>query len=733
MRGAALLAPAARSSSRRPGCRRRARRRWGWRRGGRGLGGARAASRCACRGLPAELAATSRHGARPGGRGRLRARRRPHQGRARASPAARASRWRTSSCARTAGASSCSPSSARRAATWPSWCPTWPPAWSTACASRRRCAGATAPGLRFSRPVRWVVAKLDEQTVPFELHGLTAGDVSQGHRFLGGPAMIGDARGLRRGAAGRRRGARPRRPPRGQSSPASTQAAAAAGGAWSDPGGKLEEVVFLVEWPSVITGRFDDRHLRLPPRVLVTAMQGHQRYFPLRGRRGRAAARLPRGVERRPGPRRRHHPRQRGACSTPACRTPTSASTATSRPAWRPSTPASTRSSSTSASAPWPRSATASSPGSATLADAAGRRRRRPRPRPSTPRAWRRPTRAPCWWPSSPSSRATSPPSTRAARASPRTWRSAVEEHYLPEGPDSPLPSGEAGALVAAAEKFDNLVGAFAVDEAPDRLEGPLRPAPRGDRAGADRPRPRLGLRPGADPAARRTRGWREQGADLSVPTARAPSTRSMPSWPTASPTCSPRRASGAEAAAAAIGAGLGGAPATAAWARAIDAERRDPGFGPRSGPRRRAWRASPRKGPAEDEAPAPPGDDPGEAALRDATARPRGPASTPGARRATCGRRSAAAAPLAEAVDRFFVDVLVNADDPGVRARRYGLVRAGGRDSVARGRLRAGHRRRRGAVSSDRGGHQAGLRLLRGRRARCATCWAARARTSPR
>ena len=47
-------------------------------------------------------------------------------------------------------------------------------------------------GLRFSRPVRWVVAKLDEQTVRFELHGLTAGDVSQGHRFLGGPAVIGD-------------------------------------------------------------------------------------------------------------------------------------------------------------------------------------------------------------------------------------------------------------------------------------------------------------------------------------------------------------------------------------------------------------------------------------------------------------------------------------------------------------------------------------------------------------
>ena len=39
-------------------------------------------------------------------------------------------------------------------------------------------------------------------------------------------------------------------------------AAAEAGAAWRDPGGKLEEVVFLVEWPSVVTGRFDPRHLR---------------------------------------------------------------------------------------------------------------------------------------------------------------------------------------------------------------------------------------------------------------------------------------------------------------------------------------------------------------------------------------------------------------------------------------------------------------------------------------
>jgi glycyl-tRNA synthetase beta chain len=53
-----------------------------------------------------------------------------------------------------------------------------------------------------------------------------------------------------------------------------------------DPGAKMEEVLFLVEHPTVALGRFDDRHLSLPAEVLETAMQSHQRYFPLLGGQG---------------------------------------------------------------------------------------------------------------------------------------------------------------------------------------------------------------------------------------------------------------------------------------------------------------------------------------------------------------------------------------------------------------------------------------------------------------
>ena len=80
------------------------------------------------------------------------------------------------------------------------------------------------------------------------------------------------------------------------------------------------------------------------------------------------------------------------------------------------------------------------------------------------------------------------------------------------------------------------------------------------------------------------------------------------------------------------------------------------------------------RKGPGDEITPAP-GDDPGEAALREAVEAARPTIEAAREARDPAGALAAAAG-LAPAVDRFFTDVLVNADDPGVRARRYALVR---------------------------------------------------------
>ena len=535
--------------------------------------------------------------------------------------------------------------------------------------------------------------------MPFELHGLTAGDVSQGHRFLGGPGH--DRRSpadYDDGAAGRRRGRRATRPA-GRGIVAGLDAAAGRGRRRVERPGRQAR-------GGRLPGRVAERHhraLRRPPPAAAAAGAGDGDAGPpaLLPARDGAGGLLPAFLavsQRRPGPRRRHHPRQRGRARRPAAGRRVQLRP---RPRGRPGGPRRPPRRDRLPQAPrhhGPEARPPRSPGSRDLADARRRRRRDVRDRrPSTPPAWRRPTRAPCWWPSSPSSRATSPPSTPAARASPTTVATAVEEQYLPEGPDSPLPSGEAGALVAAAEKFDNLVGAFAVDEAPDRLEGPLRPAPRRDRAGADRPRPRLGRRPvrrscvaaherlaraGRRPRPRRRRAPRRQ-------------VDAVPGRPPRLP-ARPRRGSGPEAVAAAIGAGPRTArPSIAAWARAIDAERGTPEWAA-------AWTAATRlariarKGPAEDEPPAPPATTRARRALRDAiaAARARHRRGARGARPA--GGARPPPAPLAEAVDRFFVDVLVNADDPGVRARRYALVREAAEALSRRGGLRAGHRRRR-------------------------------------
>jgi glycyl-tRNA synthetase beta chain len=126
-------------------------------------------------------------------------------------------------------------------------------------------------GIRFARPVRWTLAKLDGETV--------VGEASFGHRFTHGPVEIPHARdyaerlreaGVEPDAAERRRQI--------------VEGLDGIGG-WNDPAGVLAEVVYLVESVIVLEGSFDERFLQLPERVVVTAMQSHQRYFPLGGNR----------------------------------------------------------------------------------------------------------------------------------------------------------------------------------------------------------------------------------------------------------------------------------------------------------------------------------------------------------------------------------------------------------------------------------------------------------------
>lgn len=131
------------------------------------------------------------------------------------------------------------------------------------------------PDLRFSRPVRWTCAKLGEETVPVPVDGIASGDTSFGHRFAHGAVTIpsADAYAETIRAAGVEPDQRERR--------RRIEQELSRHGEWRDPLGKLDEVVHLVERPFVLDASFDERFLRIPQRVVETAMQSHQRYFPL--------------------------------------------------------------------------------------------------------------------------------------------------------------------------------------------------------------------------------------------------------------------------------------------------------------------------------------------------------------------------------------------------------------------------------------------------------------------
>jgi glycyl-tRNA synthetase beta chain len=126
-------------------------------------------------------------------------------------------------------------------------------------------------GIRFPRPVRWTLAKLGAETV--------VGTTSFGHRFTAGAVEIPDAGAYE--ARLREAGVEPVASERRRLIVDGLDAV----GRWSDPAGVLAEVVHLVESVDVLEGRFDERFLQLPERVVVTAMQSHQRYFPLGGNR----------------------------------------------------------------------------------------------------------------------------------------------------------------------------------------------------------------------------------------------------------------------------------------------------------------------------------------------------------------------------------------------------------------------------------------------------------------
>lgn len=140
----------------------------------------------------------------------------------------------------------------------------------------------------FGRPIRWIAAMLGADVVSFSVAGVESGNLTWGHRVMGkGPFPIARAEDYL--ATIKEKGHVVLDPEKRLDiiRTLGDAAAAAEGGVvvWKDD--LLEEVVNLVEHPIPVLGGFDKAYLELPREVLLTSMESHQKSFGVQDKDGR--------------------------------------------------------------------------------------------------------------------------------------------------------------------------------------------------------------------------------------------------------------------------------------------------------------------------------------------------------------------------------------------------------------------------------------------------------------
>ena len=139
---------------------------------------------------------------------------------------------------------------------------------------------------RFIRPIRWFVALYGTEIVPFTLAGVTSGNHSRGHRTLA-PAdfVITSAADYEAACEKAYIIVDPERR-RAMICEQITETAKACGGMAEITPDLLEEVLYLVEYPTALSGSFEEKYLALPAEAVITPMRDHQRYFPVKAADG---------------------------------------------------------------------------------------------------------------------------------------------------------------------------------------------------------------------------------------------------------------------------------------------------------------------------------------------------------------------------------------------------------------------------------------------------------------
>lgn len=141
-------------------------------------------------------------------------------------------------------------------------------------------------GLKFARPIHWILALYGDAVIPFEIDGIKSGNITRGHRFMSPGVfqvkehknylhllennyVILDQEKRKDSIEAQLR-----------------ELSGSTGGKVLQDDELLSEIVYLVEYPVAVLGSFEEKYLELPKEVLINAMREHQRYFSVIDDRG---------------------------------------------------------------------------------------------------------------------------------------------------------------------------------------------------------------------------------------------------------------------------------------------------------------------------------------------------------------------------------------------------------------------------------------------------------------
>jgi glycyl-tRNA synthetase beta chain len=141
--------------------------------------------------------------------------------------------------------------------------------------------------VHFVRPIRWLIALFGDTVIPFEIAHVKTGNTSRGHRFLSaGDFVVPSMQEYDKVMKEHFIIADPEE--------RKTMILAGLQKLADEKGGTiimdedlLEEVIYLVEYPTALCGTFDEEFLQLPEAAIITPMKDHQRYFPMRDKQGK--------------------------------------------------------------------------------------------------------------------------------------------------------------------------------------------------------------------------------------------------------------------------------------------------------------------------------------------------------------------------------------------------------------------------------------------------------------